>query len=100
MLDRTEPAVRQLVARERAHQDPGSERIMRILLAAASGVFGTVLVPALTAAGHDVTGFTRTAVGSARITELGGAPQPPTSATAGPCCTLSRAGGTTRSSAS
>jgi nucleoside-diphosphate-sugar epimerase len=45
---------------------------MRVLLAGASGVFGTVLVPALVAAGHDVTGITRTPAGAARIGKLGG----------------------------
>jgi nucleoside-diphosphate-sugar epimerase len=45
---------------------------MRVLLAGASGVFGSVLLPALVAAGHEVTGITRTAKGAARITELGG----------------------------
>jgi nucleoside-diphosphate-sugar epimerase len=45
---------------------------MRVLLAGASGVFGTVLVPTLVAAGHEVTGITRTAKGAARIAELGG----------------------------
>jgi nucleoside-diphosphate-sugar epimerase len=45
---------------------------MRVLLAGASGTLGTVLVPALVAAGHDVTGITRNAKGAARIAELGG----------------------------
>lgn len=45
---------------------------MRILVAGASGVFGTVLVPALVAAGHDVTGITRTPGGAAKIEKLGG----------------------------
>jgi nucleoside-diphosphate-sugar epimerase len=47
---------------------------VKILLAGASGTFGTVLVPALVAAGHEVTGITRTAQGAARVTELGGTP--------------------------
>src|SRR5512139_401893 len=45
---------------------------MRVILAGASGIFGTVLLPALVAAGHEVTGITRTAKGVAHITELGG----------------------------
>jgi nucleoside-diphosphate-sugar epimerase len=45
---------------------------MKVLLAGASGVFGTVLVPALVAAGHEVTGITRNAKGAERIAELGG----------------------------
>jgi nucleoside-diphosphate-sugar epimerase len=45
---------------------------MRVLLAGASGVFGTVLVPALVAAGHEVTGITRTPGGAAKIEKLGG----------------------------
>jgi nucleoside-diphosphate-sugar epimerase len=45
---------------------------MRVLLAGASGVIGTVLVPQLVAAGHEVTGITRGAKGATHITGLGG----------------------------
>jgi uncharacterized protein YbjT (DUF2867 family) len=45
---------------------------MKVLVAGAGGVFGTLLVPAPAAAGHEVTGFTRNAAGAAKIEELGG----------------------------
>ncbi|MFE0463849.1 NAD-dependent epimerase/dehydratase family protein [Kitasatospora sp. NPDC058965] len=44
---------------------------MRIFVAGATGVVGRPLVPLLMAAGHQVTGSSRTAEGAARLTALG-----------------------------
>ncbi|PYC64777.1 dTDP-glucose 4,6-dehydratase [Streptomyces tateyamensis] len=45
---------------------------MRIFVAGATGVVGRQLVPMLLAAGHQVTGSSRTAAGAARVAALGG----------------------------
>lgn len=47
---------------------------MRIFLAGATGVIGSRLLPLLVAAGHDVTGMTRSAVRVGMIEKAGGTP--------------------------
>lgn len=47
---------------------------MRIFLAGATGVIGSRLLPLLVAAGHDVTGTTRSAKRAGMIEKAGGAP--------------------------
>jgi uncharacterized protein YbjT (DUF2867 family) len=47
---------------------------MRIFLAGATGVLGIRLVPLLTAAGHDVTGMTRSPTKADLLAELGATP--------------------------
>jgi nucleoside-diphosphate-sugar epimerase len=47
---------------------------MRVLLAGASGALGGPLVRQLIAAGHQVSGITRSSQGASRITQLGGSP--------------------------
>src|SRR5487761_1246043 len=47
---------------------------MRVFVAGAAGVIGRGLVPLLTAAGHDVTGTTRSAARKAEIRRLGATP--------------------------
>lgn len=47
---------------------------MRIFLAGATGVIGSRLLPLLVAAGHEVTGTTRSAARAGTIERLGGSP--------------------------
>src|SRR5690606_33586235 len=47
---------------------------MRVLLAGASGALGGPLVRQLVAAGHQVSGTTRSRQGASRITQSGGSP--------------------------
>jgi nucleoside-diphosphate-sugar epimerase len=50
------------------------EPLMRIFVAGGTGVIGRVLVPMLVAAGHDVTGTTRSAEHAQRLTAQGARP--------------------------
>jgi nucleoside-diphosphate-sugar epimerase len=47
-------------------------KIMRLFVAAATGALGRHLVPALVAAGHEVTATTRTDAGQGRAAARGG----------------------------
>jgi len=47
---------------------------MKVLVAGASGAIGKQLVPRLVAAGHSVTGLTRSAAGTEAVRALGGEP--------------------------
>lgn len=47
---------------------------MRIFLTGATGAIGSALVPRLVAAGHEVTGLTRSEAGAARLRALGARP--------------------------
>ncbi|WP_033439373.1 NAD-dependent epimerase/dehydratase family protein [Saccharothrix sp. NRRL B-16314] len=47
---------------------------MRVLLAGATGAIGSVLVPRLLRAGHEVLGLTRSAAGAARLSTCGARP--------------------------
>ena len=47
---------------------------MRVFVAGAAGVIGQRLVPLLTAAGHEVTGTTRSAARETEIRRLGATP--------------------------
>src|SRR5919204_5422696 len=47
---------------------------MRVFVAGATGAIGKALVPRLVAAGHEVTGMTRSESKQARLSELGATP--------------------------
>ena len=73
---------------------------MRIFLAGATGALGTRLVPLLLAAGHEVTGMTRTAAKADGCARPARRRSSRTDSTATPSSPPSRRPGPTRSSTS
>ena len=63
---------------------------MRVFVAGATGVVGQQLVPILTAAGHEVTGTTRSPAKAAALKPPARRPSSSTGWTAWPCSTRSR----------